>query len=85
MSKSTDEQEELVDQAWDLVKEALTHGTITLVSQDAQQANVRKLETEDVIDLAKFFVQLKVKKPQVITPPEDYNLKPTDGDDDEAD
>ncbi len=84
MSKSTDEQDALVDQAWDLVKEALTRGTLTLISVDAKP-NVRILETEDVVDLAKFFVQLKVKKPQVITPPEDYNLKPTSGDDDEAD
>lgn len=83
MSKSLDDQEELVDQAWDLVKEALTRGTMTLETSDPAKPNQRPLDTESIIDLAKFFVQLKVKKPQSITKPEDFDLKSTTGDDDD--
>jgi hypothetical protein len=82
MSKSTEQQEELVDRAWDLVKEALEHGTVTFVGADMKPSQ-RVLATNDVVDLAKFFVQLKMKKPQVITPPEDYTLPVTSGDDDD--
>jgi hypothetical protein len=82
MSKSTDEQDELVDRAWDLVKEALTNGTMTLAQADGK-VNSRILGTEDIIDLAKFFVTIKVKKPQLISPPEDYHPIATDGDSDE--
>ena len=72
-----DNQEELQDRAWGLVQEALTRGTVTLETGDPAKPSIRMLATEDVIDLAKFFVQLKVKKPQAITPPEDYILPVT--------
>lgn len=81
MSKSIDEQEELVDRSWELVKEALNNGTVTLNSP--QGPAPRQMATEDIIDLAKFFVQLKVKKPQLINAPEDFRLKETSGDEDD--
>ena len=84
MSK-TEDQEQLINRSWELVQEALTRGTLTLESQDPAKPSQRILDTESVIDLAKFFVQLKVKKPQLVQKPEDFDLKPTTGDEDETD
>lgn len=80
MSKSDAEQEELVERSWELIKEALTTGTMTLSTVN-QGVSQRTLDTEEIVDLAKFFVQLKVKKPQAITPPEDFQLPVTSDED----
>lgn len=77
MKTSDTDQEDVIERSWDLVKEAITTGIITLGLDQHGKPSQRTLDTEDVIDLAKFFVQLKIKKPQLITPPEDYEIRPT--------
>lgn len=72
-----EDQEQLIERSWELVQEALTSGMITLVDPASSKPSQRLLDTDEIVDLAKFFVQLKVKKPQLITPPEDYEIKPT--------
>lgn len=82
--KAYDDQDSIIERSWELVKEALTRGTITLESDDSTKPfSIRMLETEDVVKLAQFFVQLKVKKPTAITIPEDFQMKPTGGDDED--
>lgn len=63
-------QEQLTEIAWKLLEEAITEGTITLTGQ--QGAEARRLETDSIIDLVKWLTAQKVKRPDMVDPPEDF-------------
>lgn len=80
MSKSPDE---LVEVAWGLVEEALTQGTITQMRDG--QPNRTVISTDEIMALAKFLATLKIKKPALVSTPEDFTLKSTQVENEEED
>ena len=78
MSKTV---EQLAETAWSLVEDALTLGKITM-DVNGTDPQEMKLSADQIIDLAVKIAQVKIKKPQAITTPEDFMLQETIADDD---
>ena len=67
---------ELSDIAWDLIDEALTHGTMTL--QGCPDKPIVMLPMS-IVDIAKWMATSKAKKPRLVGAPEDFEIKETTG------
>lgn len=75
-------QAELQDIAWELIDEALTKGTMTLVGQPGKPIH---LIPQDIVGIAKWLSTSKAKKLRLVNKAEDFVIKETTGDDDSGD
>lgn len=66
--------EELVDAAWGMVDEAIKQCTMT-----TDDGVTHTLEVNELVALVKWLAMAKVKRPQFVPTPEDFNLKETTG------
>ena len=73
------EPSELQEIAWQLIDEALTKGTMTLVGDPGKPIN---LGSQDIVRIAQWLATSKARKPQLVSPPEDFIMKESSGGDD---
>lgn len=69
--------DELTEQAWAMIEEALSTGVITLPNKTE-----RPVDTNNLIRLVQWLATLRSKKPKLVNAPEDFSLKSTKGDKD---
>jgi hypothetical protein len=67
---------ELSEQAWKLLNQALTTGSITVTDVNGATEN-RLVGTDTLMDVAVKLSQAKIKQPRVLSKPEDFNLQKT--------
>ena len=79
MAKTTAELQEI---SWELIEEALTKGTMTLVHAPEKPIH---LMPQDIVGIAKWLSTNKARKPQLVPTAEDFDLKKTTGGDTGAD
>ena len=79
MSRTTAELQEI---SWELIEEALTKGTMTLLNSPEKPIH---LMPQDIVGIAKWLSTNKARKPQLVPTAEDFELKKTTGGDDNAD
>jgi len=68
---------ELQELAWKLVDEIICEGTMTL-----QSGKCVPISPQDIVRIAQWLATTKARKPQLVNPPEDFNLKESSGGDD---
>lgn len=71
--------EELSEIAWKIVSEALTTGSSTLGT-----GRELTLDTDQIMRLAQWMATSKAKKPRPVSTPEDFKLRSTSSEEDEA-
>ncbi len=76
------EVSELTDIAWNLIDEALTNGTMTLLNQPGKPTH---LGPQDIVRIAQWLATSKAKKLQLVSAPDDFELKETTGGDKSGD
>lgn len=74
----TRDPSQLAEYSWELINQALTQGKITLENTVSYN-----LDVELLIRLVQWTATIKAKKPHAVSPPEDFNLKPTTGEEDD--
>ena len=75
-----DELTELSDMALRRLKEAVNYGTITLEKPDGTPGTVHSLTCDQLIGVCQSLATIKIKKPQLISTPEDFTPPDTTGD-----
>ena len=68
--------DELIDQAWGMVDQAMTSMSMTL-----DDGTTIKLSPMDIVKLVQWLAQVKTKKPKVVSNPEDFILSKTGSED----
>ena len=64
------------DIAWELIDEALTNGTMTLLNQPGKPI---RLIPQDIVGIAKWLSTSKAKKLRLVNKAEDFIIKETTG------
>ena len=66
--------EQLAEQAWSLVQEAVESGKMTLENGD-----IRVLPDSELVRLVQNVAELRAKRPKTVSIPEDFRPKETSG------
>ena len=65
--------DDLSEQAWELIKEAMSAGTMTLPG-----GKVYTLDPKDFVRLCQWLGTQKTKKPKIVANPDDFGLQRTE-------